>query len=346
MTPPPLSRLPWTSALLLAALGAGTVRARRRLRAIPVLPVTPPAAAGVPRAAGWRLLTARGVEPDPATFLAACAYAEGEGLRVLDLLPVDLAAERALGLLRLVDPVRYRQDRLGEGRGAGFAVLVTEEVLARAGVDPGGPRRDPAQLLSLTRRLKEYAADATGLAIAPGLRCGGAAEPGGPARAAELRAQGLPPGALAAAQLGGLALLAGVAVRQGRWGAAAAGLYWLQPYLVLGGPGSPLRPAGLGRASAAPGRCAPSARACVRPRQPAGTPRRTARRRPRGPPRTGRSWRRGPGGSSNRAARPARGAAPAGSPSRSGCPTCSRASRAVSRWSGAGSAGTSSRTPG
>ncbi|WP_328960733.1 class I SAM-dependent methyltransferase [Streptomyces virginiae] len=251
MTPPPLSRVPWTSVLLLAALGAGTVRARRRLRSIPVLPPTPPAAAGVPRAAGWRLLTARGVEPDAATFLAACAYAEGEGLRVLDLLPADLPAERALGLLRLVDPARYRHDRLAAGRGAGFAVLATEEVLARAGVDPGGPRPDPAELLALTRRLKEYAADTTGLAIAPGLSCGGVGETAGPARAAELRAQGLPPGALAAAQLGGLALLAGVAVRQGRWGAAAAGLYWLQPSLVLGGRRSPLRPAGLGRATAA-----------------------------------------------------------------------------------------------
>ncbi|MFJ8565776.1 methyltransferase domain-containing protein [Streptomyces sp. NPDC093514] len=217
-----------------------------------MLPVTPPgAAAGVPRAAGWRLITARGVEPDAPTFLAACAHAEAEGLRVLDLLPADLPAERALGLLRLVDPARYRQDRLAAGRGAGFAVLVTEEVLARAGVDPAGPRPDTAELLALTRRLKEYAADATGLAIAPGLSCGGAGDPGGPARAAELRAQGLPPGALAAAQLGGLALLAGVAVRQGRWGAAAAGLYWLQPYLALGGPGSPLRSAGLGRATAA-----------------------------------------------------------------------------------------------
>lgn len=251
MTPPPLSRVPWTSVVLLAALGAGTVRAGRRLRAIPVLPVTPSAAAGVPRAAGWRLLTARGVEPDAATFLAACAYAEGEGLRVLDLMPADLAAERALGLLRLVDPVRYRQDRLGEGRGAGFAVLVTEEVLARAGVDPAGPHQDPAGLLALTRRLKEYAADATGLAIAPGLSCSGAGETTGPARAAELRAQGLPPGALAAAQLGGLALLAVAAARQGRWGAAAAGLYWLQPYLALGRPGSPLRPADLVRATAA-----------------------------------------------------------------------------------------------
>ncbi|MFE6839421.1 methyltransferase domain-containing protein [Streptomyces sp. NPDC057705] len=251
MTPPPLSRVRWTSAVLLAALAAGTVRAGRRLRAIPVLPVTPPAAGGVPRPAGWRLLTARGVEPDAATFLAACAHAEGEGLGVLDLLPADLAAERALGLLRLVDPARYRWDRLGEGRGAGFAVLVAEEVLARAGADQVGPRPEPAELLALTRRLKEYAADATGLAIAPGLSCGAPDEPRGPARVAELRAQGLPPGALAAAQLGGLALLAGVALRQGRWGATAAGLYWLQPYLALGGPGSPLRPADLARATAA-----------------------------------------------------------------------------------------------
>ncbi|MFG2981187.1 methyltransferase domain-containing protein [Streptomyces sp. NPDC048258] len=251
MTPPPITRVRWTSAVVLAALGAGTVRAGRRLRAIPVLPAVPPGAAGVPRAAGWRLLTARGVEPDAVTFLAACAHADREGLRVLDLLPADLATERALGLLRLVDPGRYRQDRLGEGRGAGFAVLVAEEVLDRAGVEPGGPRPGPAELLALTRRLKEYAAGATGLAIAPALSCGPQTEATGPARAAELRAQGLPAGALAAAQLSGLALLAGVALRQGRWGVAAAGLYWLQPYLALGGPGSPLRPADLAGATAA-----------------------------------------------------------------------------------------------
>ncbi|WP_329376848.1 class I SAM-dependent methyltransferase [Streptomyces sp. NBC_01351] len=254
MTPPPLPRLPrihWVPAVLLAALGAGTVRTRRRLRAIPVLPLVPPAATAVPRAAGWRLLTARGVEPDAATFLAACAHAEREGLRVLDLLPADLAAERVLGLLRLVDPAGYREDLLGEGRGAGFAVLVRDEVLARAGVEAGGPYPEPAELLALTRRLKEYAADATGLAIAPALSCGPPGETRGAARAAELRAQGIPPGALAAAQLGGLALLAAAVVRQGRWGAAAAGLYWLQPYLALGGTGSPLRPADLARATAA-----------------------------------------------------------------------------------------------
>lgn len=253
--PARLPRVRWTSAVLLVALGAGTVRAARRLRAIPVLPMTPPmaapAAAGVPRAAGWRLLTARGVEPDAATFLAACAHADREGLHVLDLLPADLATERTMGLLRLVDPAGYRQDRLGEGRGAGFAVLVSEEVLARAGVDPAEPRPAPAELLALTRRLKEYATDATGLAIAPALSCGPPPDASGAARAGELRAQGLPPGALAAAQLAGLALLAGVAVRQGRWGAAAVGLYWIQPCLALGGPGTPLRPGDLALATAA-----------------------------------------------------------------------------------------------
>ncbi|MGW6710480.1 methyltransferase domain-containing protein, partial [Streptomyces sp. NPDC054956] len=253
-SPLPLPRVPWTSVLLLAALGAGTVRAARRLRAVPVLPTGPaagPEAAGVPRAAGWRLLTARGVEADAATFLAACAHADREGLAVLDLLPGDLATERALGLLRLVDPAAYRQDRLGEGRGAGFAVLVSEQVLARAGVDPAEADRTPAELLALIRRLKEYATDATGLAIAPALSCGPPPDAAGAARAGELRAQGLPPGPLAAAQLAGLALLAGVAVRQGRWGAAAAGLYWIQPYLALGGPGTPLRPGDLARATAA-----------------------------------------------------------------------------------------------
>ncbi|MFF4007432.1 methyltransferase domain-containing protein [Streptomyces sp. NPDC001717] len=250
MTPTPLPRIPWVPVLLLAALGAGTVRTRRRLRAVHVLPVVPPPAAAVPRPAGWRLLTARGVEPDAATFLAACAHAEREGLRVLDLLPADLPAERALGLLRLVDPARYREDRLGEGRGAGFAVLVADEVRARAGVDAAGPYSTPAELLTLTRRLKEYAPDATGLAIAPALSCGSFGVVGGAARAAELRAQGLPPGALAAAQLAGLALLAATVGRHGRWGAAAAGLYCLQPYLALGGPDSPLRPADLARAGA------------------------------------------------------------------------------------------------
>ncbi|MFD7031610.1 methyltransferase domain-containing protein [Streptomyces sp. NPDC059917] len=235
-------------ALLIAALGAGTVRARRRLGSLPVL-ADAPAPVGAPVPAGWRLFTARGVEPDSATFLGACAHAEREGLRVLDLIPADLGAESALGLLRLVDPAGYRGDRLAQGRGAGYAVLVAEEVLARAGLDlDPAAGADPARLVALVRTLKEYAPDATSMAVAPGLSCGP-----GPRRAdaAQLRAHGLAPGALAAAQFAGLALLAWASLRRGPWGKLAAGLYWLQPYAVLGGPAGPLRPASLARDTAA-----------------------------------------------------------------------------------------------
>ncbi|UQX04463.1 hypothetical protein [Streptomyces sp. RerS4] len=327
MTPPAFHRVRWTSALTLAVLGAGTVRARRRLRAIPVLPAPPSGAAGLPRAAGWRLLTARGVEADPATFLAACAYADRMGLRVLDLLPVDLAAERALGLLRLVDPDAYREDRLGEGRGAGYAVLVSEDVLARAGVDehgtvlgatdgaptgrghtarmpapgsaPGGSGSaaggsgsaaglEPAQLLALTRRLKEYAADSTGLAIAPALSVGRVEPPPGAVRAAESRAQGLPPGPWPPRSSAGWRCWPGSPrARAGgappRPGCTGSSRIWCSAGRAprCGPPICPGPPP--------PGRCAPSARVCVPPaRSSVGPPARLPT--PPVRPRTGPNW--------------------------------------------------------
>ncbi|WP_412074938.1 class I SAM-dependent methyltransferase [Streptomyces xanthophaeus] len=235
---------PWVSAAIAAALGAGTVRARRRLHALPVLLPAGEPSAGPRR----RLLAARGVAADEGVLAAARAHADREGLDVLELVPADLPAEEALGLLRLVDPAGYRQDRLAAGRGAGYAVLVGEDVLQRSGVDPDRSR-DRVELLALTRRLKEYATASTDLAVAPGLSA--RAVPAGlSGRAAELRAQGLPPDLLSAAQLAGLALLAAAVLRDGRWGVAAAGLYWLQPALVLGA-GGPLRPADLAKASAA-----------------------------------------------------------------------------------------------
>ncbi|WP_328972230.1 class I SAM-dependent methyltransferase [Streptomyces sp. NBC_00239] len=238
----------WVSAVIAVALGAGTVRARRRLHALAVLsPAAEPSASGGP-GPRRRLLTARGVVADGSVLAAARAHADREGLDVLELLPADLAAEEALGLLRLVDPAGYRQDRLAAGRGAGYAVLVGEDVLERAGVDPDRAR-DRVDLLALTRRLKEYASAATDLAVAPGLSAR-AVSPGPGGRAAELRAQGLPPGLLSAAGLAGLALLATAVVQGGLWGVGAAGLYWLQPALVLGA-GGPLRPADLAGACAA-----------------------------------------------------------------------------------------------
>ncbi|MFF5448054.1 class I SAM-dependent methyltransferase [Streptomyces sp. NPDC012888] len=245
MTPVPHGR--WVSGAAFLALAAGTARARRRLHALAVLPA-PPAGGPAEDSGRYRLVAAEGVLAGPDVLRAARAHAEREGLEVLELLPEDLDAERALGLLRLLDPAAYRRDRLACGRGAGTALLATAEVLARAGIDPDG-RRGAPELLGLTRRLKEYAAGTTDLAVAPGLRAP-APGPGADGGLEELYAQGLPPGPLAAARLAGLALLAAGAVRHGRWGLAAAALYWAQPWLVLG-PGGPLRPAGLGRATAA-----------------------------------------------------------------------------------------------
>ncbi|MEU4492062.1 class I SAM-dependent methyltransferase [Streptomyces sp. NPDC023998] len=238
-------RVPWAALAALAGLTAGTVRARRRLAAVPVL--DPAAPADGVSLDGWQLITGQGVEVDKATLTAAVAHAERTGLQLLDLLPGRIDAERALGLLRDLELKDSRFARTGKVRGAGHAVLVADGVRDRSGTE-AGTGLDTAELHTLLCRLKEYATAATGTAIAPGLT---AHAPDLAGRVAELRAQGLPPRLVAAAQLAGLVLLVRAAVKDRRWGAAALVLYWLQPTLVLGGPRSPLRPADLPRATAA-----------------------------------------------------------------------------------------------
>lgn len=239
------ARTRWVAAAAVTALGAGTVRARRRLAALPVLDPAPAQDAPRPPLPGWHLITAPGVTADAATLRAAADHAVREGLRVVDLIPARLDAESALGLLRLLDPTAHRTDRCAPGHGAGHALLVADDVHRRAGLDAGTAPRSVADLLRLVRTLKEYAPDATGWALAPGLT----GPPPDPARhAEELRARGLPPALLSAAQLAGLALLVKCLVSAPRWGIAATALYWLQPALVLGPVRGP-RPAGLARAT-------------------------------------------------------------------------------------------------
>lgn len=240
------ARTRWVAAAAVTALGAGTVRARRRLAALPVLDPSPAQDAPRPPLPGWHLITAPGVTVDAATLRAAADHAVREGLRVVDLVPARLDAESTLGLLRLLDPAAHRTDRCAPGHGAGHALLVADDVHRRAGLDTGPAPGAPADLFRLVRTLKEYAPDATGWALAPGL----AVPPADPARhAEELRARGLPPALLSAAQLAGLALLVKCLLSAPRWGAAATALYWLQPALVLGPVRGP-RPTGLARATA------------------------------------------------------------------------------------------------
>jgi SAM-dependent methyltransferase len=141
---------------LAALMIADAFRMRGRAGALPVLaPSDEPAT--------HRLVCAPGVEVGDATLRAASAFARAHELDVLDLVPRDLPALRALSLLYLVDPRRYRGDRLGLGRTAGHAVILSHDVAVRARVaDPA----DDVAFAQIAAKVKLYGR--AGLAIAPG----------------------------------------------------------------------------------------------------------------------------------------------------------------------------------
>jgi SAM-dependent methyltransferase len=153
----------WAVLALLLALDVRKVRAR--MAAIPVL-----APSDEPAAPDHRFLVAKGVTVDEATRRAASAHARAHGLGVLDLVPGDLGAMRAWGLLQLLDPSTYRKDRLGRGVSAGQAILVTADVLERAQMtEAPGSSMGAVAFAKAAGRLKHYACTTTDLAVAPGL---------------------------------------------------------------------------------------------------------------------------------------------------------------------------------
>jgi SAM-dependent methyltransferase len=159
--------------LVLFGLGGiiGALRLRGRLAALAV--VEPglsqrPIGEDVPEDDGWVLLTAEGVHVDAVTRRDAVAHAEREGLDALDLVPGDLASERAMDLARLVDPATFRSDRHAAGRGAQHALLVRRTVLERAELaDEPTSELDPITFAERLQVVKRYAPTATDLAVAP-----------------------------------------------------------------------------------------------------------------------------------------------------------------------------------
>ncbi|MGK5440404.1 methyltransferase domain-containing protein [Micromonospora sp. URMC 105] len=226
--------------LVVAGLLLGALRLRRRLAALATLPTTVPSGThGVPAGAvdgRYRLVTAEGVVVDAGTRRSAARYAEAAGLDALDLVPADIPVVQAYALARLVDPAAFRRDRLARGRGAGHALLVTVDLLDRAGVGTT-ENLDAAAFIRLTDRLKKYAPTGIDLVVAEDLR----ARPVHPATVrARLRALGaVTPVAMTAPVLGA-GLLAGTVVLWPTWGWVALAAYCLQPYLLLAG--TPLRP--------------------------------------------------------------------------------------------------------
>jgi hypothetical protein len=174
------------------------------------------------------VVAAPGVTVDDATARAASAYMRAHALDVLELVPRDLPAIDALTIAQLVDPEKYRADRLSPGRTAGHALLVSRDVAARAQV---ARPTDPIAFARLATRLKHFGP--TELAIAPREH----ARPADPsARYAVLRAMLGPSTALALTALPILLGIIGVGIAlRPLPGLVALAAWQLQPLLALAG---------------------------------------------------------------------------------------------------------------
>ncbi|MCP2342213.1 class I SAM-dependent methyltransferase [Actinomadura rupiterrae] len=194
--------------------------------------------------AGFHFVTAAGVTVDVTTRRAAGAHASANGLDVVELVPAGLDTGRALELARQLDPATFRTTRFVADPGAGHAILVSDDVLARAGVTVLDGLT-AAQMHALSARLKQYAPVTTDVVVAPRLR----ALPASAVSAADRRAvlrdrwQLEVPAYLTAmlgGALGGLGLLAGLTVRRPLAGAAIAAAACAHPFLATAK--TPLRP--------------------------------------------------------------------------------------------------------
>jgi len=207
--------------LLAAVFVLDALRMRARVGKLPVLaPTDEPAT--------HEVIAAPGVTVADETRRAASAYMRAHRLDVLDLIPRNLHAVGGMSLAQLVEPDKYRDDRLATGRTAGHAVVITSDVAARAHVTP--PTDDLA-FARLAVRLKHFGAGE--LAIAPAERAHRIAIS---ARFAQLRAMLGPMTSIALAGLPiVLALLALGIVARPVPGIVAAAAWQLQPAIALAG---------------------------------------------------------------------------------------------------------------
>jgi SAM-dependent methyltransferase len=175
----------WVFLLIaLVLLGEG-FRLRARLRALPRLPTSP---ADMPPMT-HRLLVASGVTVLPPVERAARAYAASAGADLLDIVPANLPALQNLALAQFLDPSQLAHNPFTPLGGAGHAVLVHTELLARAGKNPNRSYSREG-LSQLVADLKPFAPLSSAVVVAPEL----AALPETvPARLAQLKAFGRGP---------------------------------------------------------------------------------------------------------------------------------------------------------
>jgi ubiquinone/menaquinone biosynthesis C-methylase UbiE len=146
--------------LLAVAFALDALRMRGRLAALAVLDDDDDHGP----AGDHLFVVAPGVDLDESTRRAASAFAKAHELDVVDLVPHDLPALRALQLAQFVDPKAYRNDLIAPGRTAGHALLVSASLAAR--LDLKNPR-DAVHFAELAKRAKLYAPGRADVAIAP-----------------------------------------------------------------------------------------------------------------------------------------------------------------------------------
>lgn len=159
--------------ILLALWLASGLTLRRRVGDLPVLEPAPDD--GRPRN-DRRVLSAPGVKVEAATLAAAGERMDRDGLEALDLIPGNVPA---LELLRTARAYRggragersYRRNPMAGGITSGYAVIVSEALLARAGLggEPAvAPRR--GRIYELAEEIKRFGGEAVDVAAAPGFR--------------------------------------------------------------------------------------------------------------------------------------------------------------------------------
>ena len=218
----------------------------RRARALRLLPRPAGSAADTEDV---MILAVEGAVVDDATRAAVAGVMQTADLDVVDLVPADLPADRALRLLRRLHPERQRDDPLYTPGGAHEAVAVRAGLAARAGLVPEGGL-DRGDLVRRTVTAQRYAPRRAGTFVAAGLRT---APGGGEDRwreLDELTAFARPHGALAPVLVGletaQLALLtAGLALAPGP--ALAALAAWSAPRGLVFARPSALRPPAVAR---------------------------------------------------------------------------------------------------
>lgn len=229
--------------VLVAGLAGNALRLRARVPAALPRGISPaaasPAAAASAAAPAWAWIISHGATLDDATRRDAAAYATGEGLSLVDLVPSRLPATAARDLVRGVDPRDYRANVLAVGSSAGVAMLADQALLERAQVIPPFDP-EPADVIEVARQLRPYVGHETAIAVAPGLRpaAGDLAR-----RKARLKASGNVVSLHVAFDVIPYALTVIALISGWEWGLAAAVAYLLQPYLIF--TGTALSPRGL-----------------------------------------------------------------------------------------------------